>query len=56
MEITDQVREAVMKEIIAELKEYGHSYAAVHVNNCRKRLSIRMANRTPREAAKVAAS
>ena len=43
MEITDQVREAVMREVMAELKQYGHSYAARHVESCRKRLSIRMA-------------
>lgn len=49
MEITDQVREAVMREVIAELKQYGHSFAALHVESCRKRLSIRMAERMPRE-------
>jgi hypothetical protein len=49
MEITDQVREAVMREVMAELKQYGHAYAALHVESCRKRLSVRMANKMPRE-------
>jgi len=42
MEITDQVREAVMREVMAELKQYGHAYAALHVESCRKRLSVRI--------------
>lgn len=54
MEITDQVRELVMREIMAELKQYGHSYAAQHVENCRKRLSMRMAERMPREVERKA--
>lgn len=54
MNITDEVREAVMKEVMAELKQYGHSNAAQHVESCRKRLSIRIANRQPQQVRRQA--
>jgi hypothetical protein len=56
MEITDQVREAVMREVMAELKQYGHSFAALHVESCRKRLSIRMAKNAVQDQPSVKAA
>ena len=51
MQITDQVREIVMKEIMAELQQYGHAYAAQHVDSCRKRLKAKQQRQVRRKVA-----
>lgn len=44
MKLTNEVRMAVIEELMAELDAFGHYQAVTHVSNCRKRLQARMEN------------